>query len=111
MATKRQTARQKVMELIERYGATLYTDDTNEIEVEAPAGYIWAGSGLHSLVAVRLTPEGRWRIGKAFGLVDGIETKADLWLDLLDRMTDGVEPCTDSDCDWCHPTHDDDDAE
>lgn len=57
---------------------------THECTVEAPAGHRWA-DGLHMFVDSAFTP---WRPDYA---------------DMLDRMSMGVVPCTDTDCEWCRP--------
>ena len=58
---------------------------THECTVEAPPGHVWVTDGLHMFVAACYSP---WRPDYA---------------DLLSRMAAGVEPCTDPDCEWCHP--------
>jgi len=60
----------------------------HECTVEAPAGHIWKADDIHQFVANAYIP---W--------------KPD-YDDLLDRMAYGIEPCTDPECDWCHPEED-----
>jgi hypothetical protein len=61
---------------------------THECTVEAPPGYRWRADELHQFVNASYIP---WKPDYA---------------DLLDRMADGIEPCPDPDCDWCHPEED-----
>jgi hypothetical protein len=58
--------------------------DTHECTVEAPPGFCWE-EGLHMFVDCANRP---W--------------KPD-YDDLLNRMKDGVQPCVDAECEWCHP--------
>jgi hypothetical protein len=72
-------------------GATVVDDKaygTHECTVEAPHRYRWA-DGLHMFVDCTNQP---W--------------KPD-YQDLLDRMSYGIEPCTDPECDWCNSDEDD----
>ena len=59
--------------------------ETHECTVEAPPGYRWATDELHQFVNCSYRP---WKPDYA---------------DLLDRMAQGIEPCPDPDCEWCHP--------
>ena len=52
-------------------------------EVFAPHGYLWKATGNHCLTDSCFRP---WKPDYA---------------DLLARMSYGIEPCTDTQCDWC----------
>lgn len=55
--------------------------------VEAPPGFTWA-EGLHEFVDSTNRP---WKPDYA---------------DLLDRMSYGLKPCDDPECEWCRPKDD-----
>lgn len=60
------------------------------VTCDAPAGCLWSSDGTHALVEATSGPgPASWR--------------AELVAALLDRVAYGVEPCTDPDCDVCHP--------
>lgn len=63
---------------------------SHECRVEAPRGRVWSADTIHELVASGYTAKGQ-----------GPD-----YVDLLDRMAYGVEPCTNSECEWCHPEED-----
>jgi hypothetical protein len=53
--------------------------------IEAPHRFIWCEGGVHELVDETNQP---WKPDYAH---------------LIKRMSYGIEPCTDPDCDWCNP--------
>lgn len=57
-----------------------------EIIIDAPDGYLFAGDGLHCLV------HSQW----------DTDPTGPLWQDALNRMSYGLEPCDDPDCDVCN---------
>ena len=57
-----------------------------DVEVEAPAGKLWACDDLHALVGCQ---------DRDFDSVGGV------YADLLDRMESGLTPCTAPGCEWC----------
>lgn len=80
----------KVKAEARKIGATVTQENCgNEtrLGVEAPKGYCW-DEGLHEFVDWTYKP---W--------------KPD-YDDMLARMKHGCEPCTDVECDWCHPIED-----
>lgn len=54
-------------------------------EVESPAGFVWSASANHLFTDTAYQP---WKPDYA---------------DLLARMSYGVEPCNDPECEWCSP--------
>ena len=82
MATK-----QQVMQMADKYGI-IVVDTGGKITVDLPDGYVLAGSGLHFLDLYYDSPPGAWK-------------KPDVWQAILDDISDGIEPCTDPDCDCC----------
>lgn len=73
------SSKQKVMTLATKLGVEVISSGRGvhfEITVEAPEGYCWE-EGLHEFV------ESIWDDQKP----------EDLWKDLLERMSDGVELC------------------
>lgn len=76
-----------------KIGATVEDDKigiSHECRVEAPKGHVWSGDTIHEFVASGYTAKGQ-----------GPD-----YTDLLDRMSFGCEPCTDPECEWCHPEED-----
>ena len=67
-----------------RHGATLRWTDDGRFGAEAPAGHIWAeGMAVHELMAYP-------------------DDDPDAYVDMLQRISYGVEPCTyGPDCEWC----------
>lgn len=61
---------------------------THECTVEAPHRHIWKSDDIHMLIDACYRP---WKPDYA---------------DLLRRMSYGLEPCTDPDCDWCNSEED-----
>jgi hypothetical protein len=82
MATK-----QQVMRVAAKHGITV-VDDGEKIAVDLPPGFVLVGSGLHFLDLHYNSPPGAWN-------------KPDAWESILDDIREGVEPCTDDDCDCC----------
>lgn len=75
--------RRKVFALAKKLGARV---DINcegrgylDVEVTSPRGFCWSGSGLHCLVG------SQWPNERA----------EEVWKDLFERMSDGVETCDD----------------
>lgn len=84
-ATKK--ARREVEALAARLGATVRAEREERrynVRVEAPPGHHWASDGVHEIVASSFV--GPWSF-------------ADVWDDVLGRMREGVELCTDE-CEW-----------
>jgi len=59
----------------------------HEVLVDAPAGYVFRSSGVHQLVCAG---------------ADGTPL-SDLYADAFERVSLGIEPCDDPECDVCHP--------
>lgn len=75
--------RKKVFALAKKLGALIEVNCEDrgrlDVEVTAPAGFCWQGSGLHCLVG------SQWSGQKA----------ADVWSDLFERMEWGIQSCSD----------------
>ena len=83
-------SKRKVFELAAKLGVDLVvakSEEYVEATVEAPAGQVWSCCRAHELVST--------------ADVDHKDGIADLWIDLADRMSHGVEPCEDPNCEWC----------
>jgi hypothetical protein len=81
-------------------GATV--DDESErfgqITLESPAGSVWAANSCHTLLM-------DW--GPLEGTASWRQTMIkDAIADALERLEDGVTPCGDPECDYCHPVED-----
>lgn len=87
------TPKQKALSIAKRLGVEIDqgVDDERrlvELTCEAPAGFVWSSSGVHELVACRSGDE--------------CNTTADeLWRDVAERMSHGVERCSVESCEWC----------
>lgn len=76
-----------VRRLAAEMGATL-TVANDEVNVAAPDGYTWASApDTHELI------NAPW----------DDQRPAEMWTEALDRMTPGLQPCTETACDWCRP--------
>jgi len=82
MATK-----QQVMQMAAKHGIVV-VDDGTKIAVDLPHGYVLVASGLHFRDLYYNSPPGAWK-------------KPDAWESILEDIRDGIEPCTDPDCDCC----------
>jgi hypothetical protein len=89
------TAYNRVRALAKQFGATIHININEpggmlDVGVEAPPNHVWSGEDLHEFVGHTQT-----------GGVD----RHEMWEDLLDRMSDGVEPCPylggSDGCEWC----------
>jgi len=79
------TYRQRVHKLASEIGASVEIDKTDYnfcVRVEAPINNHW-DDGLHEIVESQNA---------------GFNT-SELWKDVLERMSEGVEPCNDE-CEW-----------
>lgn len=85
----KRTPRAKARALAESYGAE-YTDDLSWhrkgqydlVEAYTPAGKVWVATGCHTIV---------------------MSGKPMEWDEMLAAVAMGVEPCGDSDCEYCRP--------
>jgi hypothetical protein len=84
--------KRKVVAFVESLGGTVEDNSdsmSHDYNIDAPAGFIWSGAGLHGIVAS--TYRGPWG------------TK-DMWEDAWDCIKDGVERCEEiPHCDICLP--------
>lgn len=78
--------KQKVLSLAEQMGVEV-TQRDREVVMEAPDGHLFTGPQVHGVVA------SKW----------DDESFDDLWKRSLDDLRDGIEPCTDDECEICHP--------
>lgn len=77
----------KVRRVARELGARFEDDrQAGVFRVEAPAGFVWKGWGVHELVAPWVEMVAEWR--------------AEAALDLLERM-EGLEECDTTGCEWC----------
>ena len=79
------TTRQKVRTLADRYEADFIVNQDPpalDCEVIAPRGWHWLTDGLHAFVG------NQWRR----------ENVREVYADMLDRMSDGIEKCTPDTC-------------
>lgn len=53
--------------------------------IEAPRGFVWSAMHVHEII---------------FNWNDGCPIQV-LYADALDRMSYGIEPCHDAECEWC----------
>lgn len=70
-----------------KIGASVAYDKSygvNELRVEAPRFHRWKDDPIHEMVDASNAP---WKPN---------------FQDMLNRMANGLEPCTDPDCDWCN---------
>jgi hypothetical protein len=81
------TARQEVISLSSELNSTLDDSMYDEIKCEAPKGKIWACSLVHEIISAKEKTE---------------DPRCELWDDMLDRMSYGVEDCEDVECEWCN---------
>ena len=76
--------RKKVFSLANELGSTIETNTDNgfQIRVEAPKGYHWQDE-IHEISRFQFS---------------GFKTEL-LWLEVLEVMKEGIEPCNDN-CEW-----------
>lgn len=76
-------------DLAASFGADLVIDGGRAPDLDAwtPAGVVWRSTGCHSLVYAGYP-------GQPIG---------DARREMFDEMSDGVEPCSNPECDTCHP--------
>lgn len=90
----RATQKQFEAELARHAGAAL--DETcadADYHVDAPVGFAWKSEGVHTLTEPHTNESGQtW--------------KAEVRALLIERMRDGLEPCSDADCDVCRDRRD-----
>jgi hypothetical protein len=82
-----------------RWEATIDEDSIRAqfVNVEAPAGMVWAASSTHALKVDWGTP------GDSYGGDGDPAIKRDAILDAIERMAEGLADCDEPDCDFCHP--------
>lgn len=78
----------KIIDLAKRLGAKVDHDSSQTI-VDAPTGYVWASEDIHYLIE----PHNQ-------------EDRQESYDDLFQRMSQGLVPCKDLQCDSCHPNGD-----
>ena len=82
-ATKKQ-----VLAVAAKFGIRVH-DDGEKVSVDCPRYYVLKGSGLH-FTDVR------------YGMAHGSWPKPQVWAQVLHDIADGIEPCADPDCEYCH---------
>ena len=86
------TIKQKVLELCDELNCTVYEDTKACIIIDAPDKHIFSNNGCHFFASYTAMVESIW----------DDDVKADLWVDILDRLSYGIEDCNDPDCEWCN---------
>ena len=84
--------RAQFMALLDKFGATVEENHGSieyDFTVDAPNGFIWKGSDVHSRVYNRFHGSD-YRIGHVYA-------------EMIDDLKDGIERCTVKDCDVCGP--------
>lgn len=84
---------QDVKTLAKQYGANIdvIPGRRADVAVCSPVGFVWnATGGDGHLLCGSTDPK------------DSTEHAA-MWADFAERMSEGVSPCTDAECDTCHP--------
>lgn len=76
---------------LETMGATLDQDmlKADVLQVDAPAGKKFKANGLHTTVEQYRNSSQSW--------------KGEAYAEVIARLAYGLEDCTDSECDTCHP--------
>lgn len=82
----KKTVKQEVISRASALGVNIDDSMNDEIKCEAPHRKIWSCSFIHELVCAK----------------DSKEPKSVIWKDLLERMSYGLEDCTDDNCEWCN---------
>lgn len=82
--------RQKVLNKVKELDATLIERGDNvsgwDISIDTPPGFVWAGLGLHGVVAAQF---------------NNYPPKKELWRALWEDIKNGLEPCDIEDCEYC----------
>lgn len=91
------TIKQRATKKLNDTGCVI-TDDGNTITVDPPSGFILTFTGCHCACipyreCFKYTKDGRteWRDA----------TPAERWQEVIDIVSEGIEPCTAHDCDVC----------
>ena len=91
MATRTLATRQQATARAAALGCTL-DDDGGCMRLDLPVGWRLAYNERH------------WMDWYSGGMTD--LSKPEIWGDLLESLSMGLEPCDDPDCDCCHPVED-----
>ncbi|MBN1511664.1 MAG: hypothetical protein JXB13_06590 [Phycisphaerae bacterium] len=87
MSGPRRATKRQVLAVAARFGITI-ADDGDKIAVDLPRGYVLRSTGLHFTDLRYHSPPGAWPKPLAWGAV-------------LADIADGIEPCTEPDCEVC----------
>lgn len=81
----------KAKALAKKLGAEVENNSNGEqyvYDILAPKGKIWSCNLIHCLVGNCFKGDPKWY--------------EEVWKDLYERMSYGLEECDDPDCEWCH---------
>jgi hypothetical protein len=78
----------KLKALVKSLNGTIHNNSTAKVHdygIEAPQGYVWAATSTHEMILHWFKGNQAW---------DNVQ-------DAIERVTLGIVPCDDEDCEWC----------